>query len=335
MADTLIEDVPDLAAYAAPLRALGYRSLEQFLGSAANAAGPLANYLNIDPALLGSLVANLSSRQPLKARATPSRRYALGARIDRIPRSTRALLRAPGAILALPAQTNLISEMQPVHDQGTRGTCVAHASGAAAEHYWRRAGKVLDLSRQFLYWDCKGHDGDPDGEGTYIAVAVARLVADGCCLEATWPYVMTPIAGNEAQDPPPAAATAEAGTYKVPSFEEISPTSVQDIKAALANGLCVAFTIPVYNSWYQNGEVERTGELLNPIPGENSVGGHAMCLVGYQDSPGDAAVGGGRFYLRNSWGTTWAPESAIGVPGYGTIPYSYIAGSCSEAYAIH
>jgi C1A family cysteine protease len=258
----------------------------------------------------------------------------LGVRLDRVRRSGFALMRAPGTVAALPATANLIAEMQPVRDQGTRGTCVAHSSTAAAEHYWHRQGQIVDLSRQFLYWDCKEHDGDPNSEGTWIQIAMAQLAADGCCLEATWPYVMNPIPGNEAQAPPPPAATAEAPTYKVPGSEQISPSAVLDIKAALAEGLCVAFTIPVFNSWYENTEVERTGELVNPIPGEQNVGGHAMCLVGYEDLPDQTALGGGRFYLRNSWGTTWAYQSAIGAAGYGTIPYSYIAGNCEEAYAI-
>jgi C1A family cysteine protease len=60
-----------------------------------------------------------------------------------------------------------------------------------------------------------------------------------------------------------------------------------------------------------------------------------MCLVGYDDDPGNAALGGGRFRVRNSWGTAdWAYESAVGTPGYGSIPYSYISRFCVEAWSI-
>jgi C1A family cysteine protease len=243
-------------------------------------------------------------------------------------------MRAPGLATALPSNANLINQMQPIKDQGDRGTCVAHASGAMAEHYWRGRAQVIDLSRQFLYWDCKQHDGDPNAEGTWVAVAVDRLTADGCCLEQTWAYVPTVIAGNESQDPAPAAAVAEAGTFKTPQAHQIASTSVVDIKAALAGGFPVAFSIPVFNSWYRNDEVYRTGELVNPLPGEAQVGGHAMCFVGYQDEDAAVALGGGRFWIRNSWGTVWASQSAIGTAGYGTIPYSYIAANCTEAFAI-
>ena len=328
MAETRIEDAPKLANFAAALKAVGYRSLEQVAGVVASSPNELARYLKVD-------VRTLQAALPQRAAAAAPRRFALGVRLDRIPRPRVSLMRAPGAVVNLPPQVNMINEMQPIRDQGARGTCVAHAATAVTEHYWRGQDQPnLDLSRQFLYWDCKQNDGYPNEEGTWVAVAVARLVADGCCLEPTWPYVMNPIPGNEGQDPPPAAALAEAPEYKVPAFQQIAPTSVLDIKAALAEGHCVAFSIPVFNSWYLNDEVTRTGEIINPLPGEANVGGHAMCLVGYEDAPADVAQGGGRFYLRNSWDSQWATQSAIGTIGYGTIPYSYVAANCSEAYSI-
>jgi C1A family cysteine protease len=100
----------------------------------------------------------------------------------------------------------------------------------------------------------------------------------------------------------------------------------------LASGRCVAFSIPVFNSWYNhNPTVESTGDITNPLPGEGVVGGHAMAMIGYQDSP-DPGLGGGRFLIRNSW-PNWGTTSAHGV-GYGTIPYSYIDRFGREAYAL-
>jgi C1A family cysteine protease len=333
MAERMLEDLAELAPFVPALKALGYRSAEQFLGTAAVSGPDLASYLKIDQATLQGLVAKaLPPGAPPRAR--PQRRHPLGVRLEKIPRPRYSLMRPLGVAVNLPASVNLIAEMQPIKDQGDRGTCVAHAAGAAAEHYWRGQGQIIDLSRQLLYWDSKQHDGDPNVEGTWVAVAMDRLAADGCCLEATWPYVPTIIAGNESQDPPPAGAMAAAAAYRVPHARQLPSTSMVDIKAALAGDFPVAFSIPVYNSWYRNDEVYRTGELVNPLPNEPNVGGHAMCLVGYMDDPAATALGGGRFYLRNSWGTVWAAESALGVPGYGTIPYSYIAANCTEAFAI-
>jgi C1A family cysteine protease len=160
------------------------------------------------------------------------------------------------------------------------------------------------------------------------------LQRDGCCLESTWKYNSTPIAGNEGQDPPPANAVPEALNYRATTIHQVGATSIIDIKNDLAHNRCVAFSVPVYNSWYLNAEVQRTGEIVNPIPNEPEVGGHAMCFVGYEDIPGEPDLGGGKFYLRNSWNNFWATESILGTAGYGTIPYSYIARFGAEAYTI-
>ena len=53
-----------------------------------------------------------------------------------------------------------------------------------------------------------------------------------------------------------------------------------------------------------------TGNVLMPDGMGRTRGGHAMCVVGY-DNPAK------RFIVRNSWGTSW------GKKGYGTMPYAY------------
>ena len=54
----------------------------------------------------------------------------------------------------------------------------------------------------------------------------------------------------------------------------------------------------------------KTGVVPLPGPNEQTIGGHALVLVGYQDDQK-------RFIFRNSWGT-W------GDGGYGYIPYEYV-----------
>lgn len=331
---TQIENMTELAEFATALKALGYTTVEQVAGTVEAASDDLARYLNVDAHTLRAKFQLAPSAAALEFVRTRPASRSLGVRLERIQHPRFALMRAPGATANLPPEINLITEMAPVRDQGERGTCVAHAATAVAEHYLRGTGRVVNLSRQFLYWNCKQHDGDPNDEGTWVAVAMARLVADGCCTEATWPYVMNKIVNNESQDPPPPSAAVEAENFLMPRFQQLAATSISDIKVELAEGHCVAFTIPVFNSWYRNDEVTRTGEIVNPIPGEADVSGHAMCFVGYKDVPEDIANGGGKFYLRNSWDSHWATSSVLGSAGYGTIPYSYIAATCREAYSI-
>ena len=334
MAETLIEDVAELQPYKAHLQSLGYRTTDQLNGAAEVAGATLASFLNLSKAEFDKLMLTIPRRpRPRGIVTAPRRRMPLGVVLDRVPRVRRAVMMHPMTAAPLPPKVNLISQMNDVRDQGSRGTCVAHASTAVLEHWLRSKDKVLDMSRQFLYWDCKQHD-NYAGEGTWIGVAMPCLLNDGCCTEDAWKYVPDPIAGNESQGPLPDGAIAKAAEYKIASFRQLSPTAVPDIKAELAAGRCVAFSIPVFDSWYMNSEVTRTGEIVNPIPNEQESGGHAMCFVGYEDSPDDATIGGGRFYLRNSWDGNWATEPVLGTTGYGTIPYSYIARFGTEAYSI-
>ena len=335
MPTTLIDDVPELREFSVALKSLGYRNTDQLVAAYQVAGDLLATYLKVDGGRLRGLVDSIPQRPRSRGiELRPPRVFSLGVRLASIPRSRRALTMSPVSAVPLPPQMNMIPQMPPVRDQGARGTCVAHACVAVLEQYLGLQNKYQDMSEQFLYWNCKQADGEPNDEGTWIGVAVPLLQRDGCCLESTWGYNPTPVAGNEGQGPPPANAAAEAMGFRVMTTHQLTATSIIDIKAELAGKRCVAFSIPVYDSWYRNDEVQRTGEIVNPIPNEPEVGGHAMCFVGYEDIPDQPDLGGGKFYLRNSWNGDWATEPVLGTKGYGTIPYSYIARFATEAYSI-
>jgi len=234
---------------------------------------------------------------------------------------------APGIRAVLPTQVNLIARMPSVRNQQGRGTCVAHACAAAREYLLGQESTAGDLSEQFLYWACKQRDGFP-GEGTFIKTAMAVLEDDGVCTEAVWPYNPTKIADNEGQGPPPANAKEMAAGYRIAKGEPVEPRWVDELKKALANGKPVAFAVPVYSYWLTE-PVHTNGDIRIPLPSDKALGGHAMCMVGYQD---DADVpGGGYFLVRNSWGTSWAKGSAAGA-GYCRLPYAYMAQFGRSAY---
>jgi Papain family cysteine protease len=334
MSSLRIEEVPELTAHVTALKALGYRSKEEVLG-VARAAGPaLSSYLGTDAA---SLLTALEPQGGAPAAVTVHRRHPLGVQLDSIPAPKFAfsLPMAAVAPVALPPSVDLFVDMPPPLDQGDRSTCVAFAALAVVENRDTHANAYQQMSEQFLYWLCKQNDSIPTLPGTYLAVAFPQLQSYGCCLDATWNYVAQVVVGNESQGPPPATAAADAATHRISAFNQLSPTSVADIKRELANGHCVAFSIPVFNSWYLNPVVESTGDIMNPLPGETVVGGHAMAIFGYQDTAvpeADPGLGGGHFLIRNSW-SNWGGASAHGA-GYGTIPYSYLARLGKEAYSL-
>jgi hypothetical protein len=323
-----LADLGPFRKYLPQLQGLGISTLEAFRGAAQVARPELAAYLNTSIDDLFAAVPATPTAIPQAAMKTIQQAdYPLGVALDQIPKPLTALA-VPLPAASPPASVNHIPQMPPIRNQGERGTCVAFAALAAYEHALTTLGAFHDLAEQFLYWNCKRNDGIHNS----IGVAYPLLKQDGCCLEETWPYYSSVVPGNEGQGPSPKGSQLQALTYRLSEFQQLSPNAVEDIKAKLAAGRCVSFSIPVFNSWYRSDAVAYTGDITNPIPGEVRNGGHAMCFVGYIDSAADVAIGGGRFIVRNSWGSNWGIASPFGV-GYGTIPYSYITRFATEAFS--
>ncbi|MBC7893364.1 MAG: C1 family peptidase [Sphingobacteriaceae bacterium] len=221
--------------------------------------------------------------------------------------------------ISLPAAINLIPFFQPIRSQGPRGTCVAYTLTALNEYILRRRGFVRNLSEQHLYYETKLIDGIPASCGTYQAKAVLPLLSKGECLETIWPYNPSMPCNNHG--PRPANARPNGLNQRL-STVAVPARNVAAYKLHMSKQRPVTISIPVYNSWYQSQETRRSGRITMRIGNEPVVGGHAVCLVGYQDTPG--SPGGGYFLVRNSWGTAgFGYESPYGA-GYGTIPYQYI-----------
>lgn len=233
-------------------------------------------------------------------------------------------------IADLPSSVNLISELNPIRDQGRRGTCVAHGALVVREFLSSPSGS---LSPQHLYYHCKQRDGLPAESGTFPYVAFEVLHEIGVCREETWPY-QADAGLSEAQGPPPPPAEEEAGDFRTTGVLRFHSGEIDCIKVALAGlgGLTrrpVEFAVPLYESVY-NAETQRSGKMFLPLPGDESLGGHAMCIVGYKEE--DSVPGGGFFILRNSWGTGWGYECDYGA-GYGTIPFAYVTKMAREIFS--
>lgn len=226
---------------------------------------------------------------------------------------------------------SLLDRLPPLRNQGARGTCVAHAVLAVREQLEIAAAHSpadLDLSEQYVYWWCKAHDGIPRVSGTYVSVGMRCLAETGAPLESVWPYVSAEKE-DQGQGPPPEAAAQGDPGFRTLRTQQFNRTDIDGIKACLYEGRAVAFSVPVYDSWYASSATARWGKITLPLPGEPQNGGHAMTLVGYQDDAD--APGGGYFLVRNSW-QPWSWDGAWR-PGYGYIPYAYIKQFASAVYS--
>ncbi len=229
----------------------------------------------------------------------------------------------------LPPEIDLSASLTPPMHQGKRNTCVAFTLAAL---YQLASGDTTDLSEQFLYWACKERDGIPGDVGTRPDVAMKALTEAGICAEPTWPYNPQPDNANAGQGPPPAAAPNEARQRRIASFTALPSKNLYRIQAALAKGQAVLFGLPINEHWTSAWQSRTLGRVRQPLPGEASLGGHAMAAVGYRDDPD--APGGGYFIVRNSWGTDWGSENPDG-PGYAHIPYRLVSEQNLAAFVIN
>jgi hypothetical protein len=154
------------------------------------------------------------------------------------------------------------------------------------------------------------------------------LANHGECREIVWPYNPNLPCNNNGTMPP--NARPYALNYR-PTFTALTPRSVPAIKAALAGRRPVGISVPVDNSWYTSPETKRSGRITMPLTNDPQVGGHALCVVGYQEHAD--GPGGGYFLIRNHWSTGWGYQCPYGA-GYGTIPYAYITKYTWEAYTL-
>lgn len=216
-------------------------------------------------------------------------------------------------VIPIPKSVDYTKEMSPVEDQDGEGVCVAFACGDAMKEYQEKKERKqhINLSVRYLYQKCKEIDGIPDQEGTYIRVAMKILRKKGIPPEECWPFVPHNIGK------PCADADSKAYPYRIKAFARLK--NILEMKRSLiVNGPFVA-GVKVYDSFLSE-DVARIGIVPVPAPEETLQGGHAICIVGYDDEKQ-------LFKFKNSWSKNWGDN------GYGYLSYEYIEKYCIDAWS--
>ncbi|MEP6748764.1 MAG: C1 family peptidase [Bacteroidota bacterium] len=225
----------------------------------------------------------------------------------------------------LPESANLQKYAPTVGDQGKQGSCVAWSSCYAARSILESArtgqpGENVKFSPSFLYNQI-GLDGC---EGSYIEKAMEFMTKQGSV-----PYNAFPYTDKDCTNQPGPQLEQQATQYKMRGFNRLTvgnSTDVIDlaaIKQNLSQGAPVAIGMMVGQSFMQDMMGK---DLWQPSGDDNSMqgfGGHAMCVVGYDD-----AKYGGAFLLMNSWGSQW------GTNGFAWVRYGDFKKFVREAYGL-
>ncbi len=215
-------------------------------------------------------------------------------------------------------------------DQGKRGTCVAFATVAYLEyHLYATSPKTKHHSEQFLFWACKERDRWPGEDGTSLSAARRALKSRGVCLERTWPYDSSP-GGPVDRDPPPDGAKEEARQYLWADTRPLPARTIEVLRSSLDAGKPVVLGVKTFPNW-DFPDVADRGKINMPLPKMPPDGGHAVCVVGYEEEEG--IPGGGAFIFRNSWGQKWARKHGRFGGGYGTLFFEYMRLYGIEAYS--
>ncbi|HSR09876.1 MAG TPA: C1 family peptidase [Thermodesulfobacteriota bacterium] len=190
-----------------------------------------------------------------------------------------------------------------MRDQGNCGSCWAFASTAALESLVLLKNATPGVDENFaeqILLSCGDQLGNC-AQGGYIDRASNFIRDTGLPDEACYAYTATD------GDCTRACGGWQANTHRSAGWKYIATTSpnVDAIKTALNNYGPLVTTMDVYTDFfyykggiytYQNGNLE---------------GGHAVLIVGYDDSDQ-------HFIVKNSWGTGW------GEGGFFNIAYSQV-----------
>ncbi len=225
----------------------------------------------------------------------------------------------------LPEAISLSRFAPPRMNQGKQGSCVAWSSAYAAHTILKSIqsksdGRSNAFSPAFLYNNI-GLDGC---QGSYIIRAMEFMTKYGSVPFNTFPYDP-----NDCSKQPNQSMVQQAQQNKLHGFtrltedDGVSNLNLRAIKEHLAKDAPVIIGMMVGGSFMEGMMGQKVWRPSGNDKEQRGFGGHAMCVVGYDDR-----VDGGAFEIMNSWGPEW------GQNGIGFVRYADFKEFVREAYGV-
>ena len=229
--------------------------------------------------------------------------YATGLIWDDYDALDKEVDNGPVDTASLPSSVDLSSNFPAPGDQGNQGSCVAWAVGYAlkssqeiTKRGWSSSSTAHHFSPAYVYNQINGGVDC----GSTISAAMDLIVDQGVCSLNYFNYN-----ASDYTTQPTSIQSAAASLYKAQSWSKIQ--GIDNIKNRLAQGDGVVIGVKVFSDF---DNISSSNQIYDTVSG-SSRGGHAICLIGYDDSKG-------AFKFINSWGTDW------GLGGYGWISYNLV-----------
>ena len=258
---------------------------------------------------------------------------------ERARQDAEAEERTPAASVvaarAIAVDNSTLQWFPPIGNQGYQNSCVAWASGYYYNTYVQAMDAGIDVSGgspehtcspAFLYPLINGGVDD----GASAGYAMARLGDVGCCSLALKPYAQADYTSWPSEE-----AWVEALSRRTENAYRIRAGSLEGletVKQLLSNGGVAITGFNAYANWYYDypRTVAGVDSDVYYCPDGRLVAGHAVTLVGYDDSKTyrdhrDGVIHQGAFLAANSWGPSWGVENSTGSGGKGFFWVAYAA----------
>lgn len=233
---------------------------------------------------------------------------------------------AAGYGSSMPPSANLETYAPRRLNQGYQGSCSGWATAYAARtiSYARASGQnpnTIAFSPSFLY----NQVALPGCQGAYMHEAMAVLREIG-----SLPFKDFGYTDESCRLQPEPYDQQKAAQYRIKGYDRLTldaddyTPDIQAIKQYLAQGAPVVIGMMVGPSFQRNMMGKRVWNPTRQDYSGQGLGGHAMCVVGYDDQ-----MEGGAFRIMNSWGEQW------GERGFTWVRYGDFENFTKEAYGIY
>jgi C1A family cysteine protease len=214
----------------------------------------------------------------------------------------------------VPASASLEQYTASPGDQGQVGSCVSWAIDYTAMSILENEQGISGHPQAPMYTYAqlaRGNDQGSTPSDTFDILTSQGVDTMADYWQGNFDYTTQPDANER----------ANAANWKLSGYTPINTGSgiKAGVEQAIASGLPVAISIPVYRSFEEISQQQATDYSYYPTQGDQYMGGHEITIIGYNSS-------GVR--VQNSWGTSW------GDGGYINLSWNYLANQVEEANAV-